>query len=86
MSYKDEFSIILELTKEFTSLGYNKWFANIDEISEEKSNLRILGINQAERKIVYDNILLTDDCRKILNLLSKSDINFIYITDFIELK
>ena len=86
MSYKDEFSIILELTKEFTSLGYNKWFANIDEISEEKSNLRILGINQAERKIVYDNILLTDDCRKILNLLSKSDINFIYITDLIELK
>lgn len=86
MSYKDEFSIILELTKEFTSLGYNKWFANIDEISEEKSNLRILGIKQTERKIVYDNILLTNDCRKILNLLSKSDINFIYITDLIELK
>ena len=81
-----EFSIILKLTDEFTLLGYNKWFANIDKISEEKSNLRILGINQTEIIIVYDNILLTADCRKILNLLSKSHINFIYITDLIELK
>ena len=86
MSYKDVFSTILELTNEFTRLGYNKWFANIDELSEEKSNLRILGINQNERIIVYDNILFTSDCRKILNLLLESDINFIYITDLIELK
>ena len=86
MGYKDEFSIILELTVEFTRSGYNKWFANIDEISGDKSNLRILGINQTERIIVYDNILLTSDCRKILDLLLKSDINFIYITDLIELK
>lgn len=86
MSYNDEFSIILELIDEFTLLGYNKWFANIDEISEEKSNLRILGIKQNEVKIIYDNILLANDSLMILSLLSKSDINFIYITDFIELK
>lgn len=86
MSCNEEFSIILELIDEFSLLGYNKWFANIDEISEEKSNLRILGIKQNETKIIYDNVMSTDDCRKILNLLSQSDINFIYITDWIDLK
>ena len=86
MGFKDEFSIILDLATEFTALGYGKWFANMDEIDGENSNLRILGINQSETIIIYDNILLTSDCKAILKLLLESDINFIYMTGLIELK
>lgn len=84
MSYKDEFSIIFKLASQFTSQGYDKWFANIDEIDDLKSNLRVLGISQCENVIIYDNILLTEDCNRILKLLLESDINFIYITGLIE--
>ncbi len=84
MSYKDEFSIIFKLASQFTSQGYDKWFANIDEIDDLKSNLRVLGISQCENIIIYDNILLTEDCNRILKLLLESDINFIYITGLIE--
>ena len=86
MSYDDLFSIIFKLATEFTSQGYDKWFANIDEIDEMKSNLRILGINKNESIVIYDDILLTQDAKNILKLLSKTDINFIYITGILDLK
>ena len=44
MTYEDEFSIILNSIAKLSSLGFKKWFANMDEIDDEKSNLRILGI------------------------------------------
>lgn len=86
MAYEDEFSIIFKSALEFTAKGYDKWFANVDEIDDLKSNLRILGISQSDDIIVYDDILLRDDCNKILKLLFESDIHFIYITGLIELK
>lgn len=86
MSYEDEFSIIVNLASQFTTKGYDKWFANVDMIDDWKSNLRVLGISQNDDILIYDNILLTEDCNGILELLSKSDINFVYITGFIKLK
>ena len=86
MSYNDEFSIILKSIADLTPSGYGKWLANMDEIGDDKSNLRILGISQEDFILIYDNVLLTEDCRAVLKLLSKSEINFIYITDLIELK
>lgn len=86
MTYEDEFSIILNSIAKLSSLGFKKWFANMDEIDDEKSNLRILGICHNELIIAYDYILPTEECKFILKLLFGSDINFVYITGFIDLK
>ena len=86
MTYEDEFSIILNSIAKLSSLGFKKWFANMDEIDDEKSNLRILGIYHNELIIAYDYILPTEECKFILKLLFGSDINFVYITGFIDLK
>ncbi len=86
MSYEEEFSIIFKLASQFTSHGYDKWLANLDEINDLKSNLRVLGISPSDNIIIFDDILLTEECNHILKLLFESDINFIYITGLIELK
>lgn len=80
-----QISLITGLIREFSNLGYGKWFANIDKLHSDKSNLRILGLNKERFILIYDSVLYDDECGLILEALISSNINFVYITNFIEL-
>lgn len=81
-----QLSLILGLIAPLSSFGYEKWFANVDKLDHNKSNLRILGLSIDDFILIYDNILSDEECDFILKALLSTKIRFVYMTDYIELE
>ena len=63
---------IMDEIEKALDLGYNRLYVNVDDLENGFGFLRVLGMQNSEYSIVYEDTLALDICYQILDLLEKS--------------
>lgn len=72
-------SVIIDKLEKVLDLGFNRLYVNVDDLENGCGFLRILAMQESEYIIVYEGTFSWDVCRRVLEMLEKSQYD---ITDF----